>query len=89
MGRRESVVDGRQFDGLTKNLAAGPGARRDVVKGLAGGLLAGALGLVGSRAVRANRKPSHCAHEGEKVEPGNSGKACCEGLIEDAEGGTS
>ena len=79
-------MDGRQFDGLTKHLAARTGARRDIVKGLAGGLLAGALGLVGSRAALANHKPSHCAHEGEKVAPGKSGKACCEGLTEDAAG---
>jgi hypothetical protein len=45
VGRRRSVVDGRQFDGLTKNLAAG-GARRDVVvsSGLSRRALLGAAG---------------------------------------------
>ena len=86
VGRRGNVVDGRQFDGLTKKLAAGAGARRDVVKGLAGGLLAGALGLVGSRAALANHKSSHCAKAGQKAESGKSGKGCCAGLTEGGDG---
>jgi hypothetical protein len=81
------IMDSERFDGLVRRFGQ-PRSRRQTLRGLAGAVTAGALGLGGGRVGLANHKPSHCAHEGEKVEPGNSGKGCCEGegLVVGADG---
>jgi hypothetical protein len=75
-------MEAERLDRIAKRLGSGV-HRRHILGVLAAGLAA-ARG--GQRVTLANHKPSHCAHEGEKVESGKSGKACCEGLTEDAEG---
>jgi hypothetical protein len=77
------IMDSERFDGLVRSFGQSR-SRRQTLRSLAGAVTAGALGLGGSRVALANHKPSHCAHEGEKVVPGNSGKACCPDLVEEA-----
>jgi hypothetical protein len=80
-------MDSERFDGLVRSFGQSR-SRRQTLRSLAGAVTAGALGLSGSRVALANHKPSHCAHAGEKVEAGNSGKTCCagEGLVVGADG---
>ena len=68
-------MDSRQFDRMVKALGSGV-QRRHIIGILAGGLTAA---LSKQRATLADHKASHCAHEGEKVQPQ---KGCCTGLIE-------
>ena len=58
-------MDGKRFNELTKALASGQ-SRRGVVRGLAGGLVASALGLVGRDkevSARAKTGPGHICRE--------------------------
>ena len=75
-------MDAQQFDALTKALGSGA-SRRRVLGALAGSLVA-ALGRQG--ATVANHKPEHCAKAGQKPRRGKSGKGCCAGLTEGADG---
>jgi hypothetical protein len=74
-------MDAQQFDALTKALGSGA-ARRRVLGALAGGLVA----VLGRQAGLAGHTPEHCAKAGQKPQPGNSGKGCCAGLTEGADG---
>jgi hypothetical protein len=78
-------MDSERFDGLVRSFGQSR-SRRQTLRILAGAVTAGALGLGGSRAALADHKPSHCAHEGEKVVTGSSGKTCCAGLVVGAGG---
>jgi hypothetical protein len=89
-------MDSERFDGLVRSFGQ-TRSRRQTLRGLAGAtavILGASLGAERTAAKRkgrgrvaaANRKPEPCAHEGEKVRPGKSGKGCCQGLAEDAEG---
>jgi hypothetical protein len=89
-------MDSERFDGLVRSFGQ-TRSRRQTLRGLAGAtavVLGASLGAERTAAKRkgrgrvaaATRKPVPCAHEGEKVRPGKSGKGCCQGLAEDAEG---
>jgi hypothetical protein len=79
-------MDQERFDRITKTLAS-ERSRRGVLRGLAGGLLAGAGSLIVGRSALADHTPSHCAHEGEKEQLNrNNPKSCCAGLAPDANG---
>ena len=75
-------MDGSHFDRLARDLGAAR-SRRAVAKGLAGGLMVGAVTLLAGRVTVADHKPEHCALEGEKVLPQ---KGCCVGLTAGRDG---
>ena len=66
-------MDGRRFDGFTRGLASATG-RRQVIKGIAGSAVAGALALVGLREAAADH--GLCRHDGERCVTGSE---CCSG----------
>jgi hypothetical protein len=69
VGKRRSQVDPKRFDEISKGLAAAT-SRRNLVKGLGGGILGGALALVGHS--HAGAKPARvgiCHHTGNRNIP--------------------
>jgi hypothetical protein len=79
-------MDPKRFDRMTHALAEGR-SRRSLVKGLTGGLLAGAASLIVGRGALADHKPDHCAQEGQQAHlDQHHSKSCCPGLVPDANG---
>jgi hypothetical protein len=79
-------MDGSRFDRLTRDMVAGR-TRRSVVKGIAGGLVAGVATLAGGRATLAGHKADHCAKEGQQAHlDQNHPKPCCAGLVAGPDG---
>ena len=68
-------MEGKRFDDVTRALsAAGATSRREILKGIAGSAIAGALALVGVRDAAADH--GTCRHDGERCVTGSE---CCSG----------